>query len=135
MVCAGFLPSKTNYYDNNCKLVKEICNSKVNLIRISPDERIVCLGGFGNASGDIEIYRLSDYKLIGKTKYHGCIALNWSPDSKYLLGAVLSPRIKVDNEYKILSYNGDILLSESFNREVYECDWLEYKSKILYKNI
>lgn len=128
LVCAGFLPSRTNMYDNQAKFVKEICQSKVNMIKVSPDNRILCMGGFGNANGDIEIYRLSDYKLVGKTKYHCCVTLNWSSDSRYLLGAVLSPRIKVDNEYKIMTYNGETLKSEKYT-ELYECDWVINNSK------
>ena len=124
VVCAGHHPAKTNIYDSLAKFLKEICVSKVNTIRISPDSRILCLSGFGNLNGDIEIYQLSDYTLIGKTKLYCGVTLNWSQDSKFLIGAVLSPRVRVDNEYKIFTYNGEFIMGEKFNGEIYECDWL-----------
>ncbi len=121
IVCAGHQPSKTHLYNNTGKFVKEICVSKVNTIKISPDSRLLCLAGFGNLHGEIEIYRLSDYAVIGKTKFYCGITLNWSQDSRFLLGAVLSPRVRVDNEYKIFTYNGEDLLGEKFKGEIYEC--------------
>jgi hypothetical protein len=63
----------------------------------------------------IEIYRLSDFSMIGKTKFYCGVSLNWSKDSKYLLGAVLSPRVRVDNEYKLFTYNGEEILCDKFN--------------------
>ncbi len=96
----------------------------MNSVKISPDGRVVVLAGFGNMHGDIEIYRLSDYSIIGKTKFYCGVSLNWSKDSKYLLGAVLSPRVRVDNEYKLFSYNGEEILCEKFNGEIYECEWV-----------
>jgi len=129
VVCAGYQPSKTHLYNNASKFLKEICVSKVNTIKISPDSKMLCLAGFGNVNGDIEIYRLSDYKIIGKTKLYCGITLNWSLDSRFLLGAVLSPRVRVDNEYRIFSYNGEEICSEKFGGEIYECEWVNDMSK------
>jgi translation initiation factor 2A len=125
IVCAGHVPSKTTLYNNQAKALKDICLSKVNTIKISPDGRLVLLAGFGNMTGDIEIYKLSDYICINKTKFHCGVSINWSNDSKYLLGAVLSPRLRVDNEYRLLSYNGELIMQEKFNIEIYECEWVE----------
>lgn len=125
IVCAGHQPAKINLYTNAAKLSKEITTSKVNTIEISPDSRILCLGGFGNLNGDMEFYKLSDYSVIGKTNFYCGVSLKWSCDSKYLLGAVLSPRIRVDNEYRLFTYNGEHVLQEKFNNEVYGCEWIE----------
>lgn len=132
ITCAGHQPSKVTMFDCQAKFVKEICVSTVNTVRISPDSRILCLAGFGNLSGGLEFYRLSDYTLVGKTKFHCGITLNWSQDSKFLLGAVLSPRIRVDNEFKIFTYNGEDVIGDKFNTEVYECDWIKFKGKSFY---
>lgn len=81
--------------------MKEIVKSKKNFIRISSDSRILCLAGFGNLNGEIELYNLKDYSLIGKTSFFCGVSLNWSFDSKYINVAVLSPRVRIDNEYKV----------------------------------
>lgn len=130
IVCAGHHPAKTNIYSCDAKFLKEICVSKVNTVRISPDSRILCLAGFGNLNGDIEIYNLATYTLIGKTKLYCGVTLNWSRDSKFLVGAVLSPRVRVDNEYRIFTYNGEETVVEKFDGEVYECDWINNESKL-----
>lgn len=125
IICAGYQPAKTHIYNNTGKFLKEICVSKVSTIRISPDSRILCMAGFGNLNGDIEIFRMSDFKIIGKTKLYCGVSLNWSKDSKYLVGAVLSPRVRVDNEYRIFSYHGEDVVGEKFNGEIYECEWVD----------
>jgi translation initiation factor 2A len=125
VVCAGHAPSKTTLYNSQAKALKDICVSKVNTIKISPDGRILLMAGFGNMSGDIEIYRLADHAIIGKTKFHCGVSLNWSADSRYLLGAVLSPRLRVDNEYRVFTYNGEEVIHEKYDGEMYECEWID----------
>jgi translation initiation factor 2A len=133
ITCAGHHPAKTNIYDNQAKFIKEICTSKVSTIRISPDSRILCLAGFGNLNGDIELFNLADYTIIGKTKLYCGVSLNWSKDSKFLIGAVLSPRVRVDNEYRVFSYHGEEVVCEKFNGEIYECDWVNNKCNFIIK--
>ena len=73
-----------------------------------------------------------DYSLIGKTNFFCGVSLNWSFDSKYLIVSVLTPRVRVDNEYKviidlinqIMTYNGDDVIYEKFDTEVYEVSWI-----------
>ena len=130
IVCAGYQPAKTHIYNNAAKFLKEICVSKVSTIRISPDSKILCMAGYGNLNGDIEIFKLSDFSLIGKTKLYCGVSLNWSRDSKFLIGAVLSPRVRVDNEYKVFTYNGEDVIGEKFSGEIYECEWIENKGII-----
>lgn len=103
----------------------------MNLIRVSPDGRVLCMAGFGNMNGDLEIYRLSDYLLIGKTNFYCGVTLNWSFDNKYLVGAVTSPRIRVDNEFKIFDFHGDYLNGQKFSGEIYECNWVYSDPKII----
>lgn len=89
------------------------------------------MAGFGNMNGDLEFYKLSDYGLIGKTNFYCGVTLNWSYDSKFLVGAVTSPRIRVDNEYKVFTYNGEPVTGEKFTGEIYESNWVYSDPKIL----
>ena len=129
IICAGHLPSKTNLYNKEGKLVKEICTGKFNRVKISPDSRMVALCGFGSLNGDIEFYNLENYQRIVKYNFFCCVNFNWSIDSKYLLGAVLSTRVKVDNEYRILKYNGEEVLCDKNVGEIYECVWVHDDNK------
>lgn len=124
IICAGHLPSKTILYKKNNSYVKDIVLGKFNRIYISPDSRLVALGGFGSLNGDIEFYRLDNCQLIGRANIFCCVNLFWSFDSKYLLGSILAPRVMVDNEYKILTYNGEVVVEDKDKGELYNCIWI-----------
>lgn len=135
IVCAGHLPSKTALYDKTGKKLSDICTGKFNRAFISPDSRLVALGGFGSLGGDIEIYDISNSKqckLIGKSNIFCCVDFYWSYDSKFILGSVLSKRVKVDNEYRILKYNGEEVIVDKNVGEIYECMWV-YKPDFTYE--
>ena len=104
IVNSGHQPAKTESFNNEGVFVKEISVSKTNTLRISPDSRVLCLAGFGNLGGDMEFYNLEDKNLtmIGKTKFYCGVSINWSLDSKFVLVSVLSPRLRVDNEFKVI---------------------------------
>ena len=95
---------------------------------------MVALCGFGALKGDIEIYSLIDGNLIGKNNFFCCVNFEWSQDSKYLLGSVLSTRVKVDNEYRIMKYNGEEVVVDKNVGEIYDCIFLyeEDENKIKY---
>jgi len=38
---------------------------------------------------------------------------SWSPDGRYIMTAILSPRLRVDNGYKIWHYTGSLVHSQN----------------------
>lgn len=89
------------------------------------------MAGFGNMNGDLEFYNLKDYKLIGKSNFYCGVTLNWSFDSKFLVGAVTSPRIRVDNEFRVVTYNGEYVTGHKFAGEIYQGNWVYSDAKVL----
>ena len=134
IIAAGHLPSTVKYYKKNGTFEKDIAKGNFNTVKISPDSRIVALCGFGSLKGDIEFYNLKDFSLIGKNLFFCCVNLEWSQDSKYLLGGVLSTRVKVDNEYRIMKYNGEEVVVDKNVGEIYDCIFVyeEDEQKIKY---
>ena len=134
IICAGHLPSTVKYYKKNGTFEKDIAKGNFNNVKISPDSRIVALCGFGSLKGDIEFYNLKDFSLIGKNQFFCCVNFEWSQDSKYLLGGVLSTRVKVDNEYRIMKYNGEEVVVDKNVGEIYDCIFVyeEDEQKIKY---
>lgn len=134
IICAGHLPSTVKYYKKNGTFEKDIAKGNFNNVKISPDSRIVALCGFGSLKGDIEFYNLKDFSLIGKNIFFCCVNFEWSQDSKYLLGGVLSTRVKVDNEYRIMKYNGEEVVVDKNVGEIYDCIFVyeEDEQKIKY---
>ncbi|KAK8808507.1 hypothetical protein WA158_008408 [Blastocystis sp. Blastoise] len=71
----------------------------------SPHSRYVALTGFGNLSGDIQIYDIYKKKLLGRCQYKSTSTLYWSASSKYIYLCTSFLRMKVDNNWTILKYN------------------------------
>ena len=134
LICAGNLPSAVKYYKKNALYIKDIAKGNFNTIKISPDSRMVALCGFGSLKGDIEFYSLKEGELIGRSNFFCCVNFEWSQDSKYILGSVLSTRVKVDNEFRIMKYNGEEIVVDKNVGEIYDCMFLhdEDESKIKY---
>ena len=134
LICAGHLPSAVKLYKKNALYVKDIAKGNFNTIKISPDSRMVALCGFGALKGDIEFYSLKEGELIGRNNFFCCVNFEWSQDSKYILGSVLSTRVKVDNEYRIMKYNGEEVVVDKNVGEIYDCIFLyeEDEGKIKY---
>jgi len=88
--------------------------------------RFVCLAGFGNLNGEMEIWDIETRKKIGQCKSNSSSHCQWSPDDRKLVTSILTPRLRVDNCYKIFSYTGVQLYKGNFDHtELYECVWLK----------
>lgn len=137
IIIAGHQPSSTYIYDSEkCLLIKELCNDKkVNSIRISPDNRLVMLAGLDNLNGNVEIFTLCDtpcisggavekWKQIGSCVCYGSFTVEWSEDSRHFVSTVLSPYLRVDNDFRVFTYNGEEICSRKFQGEIYQCSWV-----------
>ena len=73
-------------------------------------------------TGSISFFDVSNINtptLIGEatafaTSYHA-----FSPDSRYFIAATLSPKLRIDNGFKMFTYNGELLSKEDQN-EMYK---------------
>lgn len=80
-------------------------------MRWSPHSRFLAMAGFGNLPGDIFFY---DKKADGKCKRVGetrcpSVTLDWSPCGRAVLTAITTPRLRVDNGFRIIKYTGEEL--------------------------
>ena len=80
-------------------------------VRWSPHSRFLAMAGFGNLPGDIFFY---DKKADGKCKRVGetrcpSVTLDWSPCGRAVLTAITTPRLRVDNGFRIIKYTGEEL--------------------------
>jgi len=75
-----------------------------------------------NLQGDIDFWDPKRLKKIGTAKAHCAAYYEWSPDGSFLLTAVLSPRIRVDNGYKIWNYEGTLIYEEVI-QELLQAAW------------
>eukprot|EP01015_Nassula_variabilis_P017518 TRINITY_DN276_c0_g1_i4.p2 TRINITY_DN276_c0_g1~~TRINITY_DN276_c0_g1_i4.p2 ORF type:complete len:223 (-),score=53.90 TRINITY_DN276_c0_g1_i4:133-801(-) len=127
------MPSGTVFFDKNLNAKYEFGKNHRNVIKWSNLSRFALIAGFGNLAGDIDIWDTFLTKKVGTCKANSTASCSWSPDSRRFVTAVLTPRLRVDNELKIWKHNGQLLNRVDFGKtELYEVGWVP--SKITFKD-
>ena len=74
----------------------------------------------------MDIWDIALKKRIGICKSNAASYCAWSPDDRKLITAILTPRLRVDNCYKVYSYTGVQLHKSNYDHtELYEAVWLK----------
>jgi len=96
-----------------------------NKILFNPFPKYLLIAGFGNLSGDIEIFDMKTFKSIAKCNSNSASYCRWAPDGNHFLTAVCSPHIVVDNNYKIFDLAGNVVLHAKMKKDeaVYDVKW------------
>ncbi|KAK8113831.1 uncharacterized protein PG998_001678 [Apiospora kogelbergensis] len=115
-VIYGYMPAKTTIFNFRAVAMHSFAIGPRNTIIFSPTGRFVLVAGFGNLAGQIDVYDLEkDYRKITTIESGNPSVCQWSPDSRYILTATTSPRLRVDNGIKLwhvggtLMYNADMV--------------------------
>ncbi len=120
IVISGVQPATSTLYDKNCSPLFEFGKRYRNTIKICPFSQIAMIGGFGNLTGEMDFWDLTDIKQpnqIGKAKSYCAVGIEWAPDGQHLMTSVLYERVKVDNMINIFTGAGARLLGKG---EVFE---------------
>jgi translation initiation factor 2A len=112
-VVYGYMPAKTTIFNQRAVATHSFPLGPRNTILFSPTGRFVLVAGFGNLAGQMDIYDLEkDYKKICTIEGGNPSVCEWSPDSKYILTATTSPRLRVDNGVRLWHVGGGIMYNE-----------------------
>ncbi|KAF9181335.1 hypothetical protein BGZ51_005539 [Haplosporangium sp. Z 767] len=123
VVIHGQMPTpKTTLFDHRANAVHEFGRDARNTIKWNPQGRILVLAGFGNLAGTMDFWDRKTLKKITSVSARDTTACEWSPDGRHILTATLSPRLRVDNGYKIWHYTGTLVHAEELN-ELYQVNW------------
>lgn len=109
IVISGNQPATTTLYNKNAEPTFEFGKRYRNTIRINPFNSIAMIGGFGNLKGDIDFWDLTKHQEISHSKAYCAVKTEWLQDGRNFLTAVLYERVKVDNEFKIISASGKVI--------------------------
>jgi len=129
IVIYGFMPSTiTTLFDLKCRAIFSFpCGAK-NTIRMHESGRVT-FGGFGNLSGNVETWRLSLGKeasavnKISAWQAANSTICEWiSPD--LIMTATLTPRLRVDNGFKLWHVKSATLLHVHLYSELYQVEYL-----------
>ena len=101
MVVSGYMPAGSILFNRHGVQLYLISQHHVNTLNWSPCGQLVCLSGFGNLPGEMEIWDIKQLQLIGQCRKDKVIQFQWSPDSKYFTVATTFPRLRVNNMLQV----------------------------------
>ncbi|UPK89870.1 hypothetical protein LCI18_000805 [Fusarium solani-melongenae] len=122
-VVYGYMPAKATIFNHRAVATHSFPISPRNTITFSPTGRFVLVAGFGNLAGQIDVYDLEkDFRKITTIESGNPSVCEWSPDSRYIMTATTSPRLRVDNGVKLWHVSGGIMYHEDMV-ELYNVVW------------
>ena len=122
-VVYGYMPAKTTLFNTKGNATHTFPLSPRNTILFSPHSKFVLVAGFGNLTGQLDIYDLErDYKKICTIEASNASLCEWSPDGKHILTATTSPRLRVDNGVRIWHAGGGLMYNEDL-QVLYHVTW------------
>lgn len=116
---------KTTIYDLKAIKKFDLMEGEArNKLMFDPTGRILMIGGFGSLPGVIDFWDFSKNEVvkIGHAEAFSSSHQSWSPDGRFFLACVQSPRMKMDNEIKIFSIYGQLLFEEKRN-DLFQTEW------------
>ena len=117
------MPAKSTIFNAHAVATHSFPLGPRNTILFSPRGRFVLVAGFGNLAGQIDVYDLEkDYQKVTTIESGNPSVCEWSADSKYILTATTSPRLRVDNGVKIWHVGGGLMYNEDMH-ELYHVTW------------
>lgn len=122
-VVYGYMPAKATIFNDRAMPTHSFALAPRNTINFSPTGRFVYVAGFGNLAGQVDIYDLEkDYRKVCTIESGNPSVCEWSPDSRYLMTATTSPRLRVDNGVKLWHVGGGLMYNEDMV-ELYHVTW------------
>lgn len=123
IVVYGSMPSHVTMFDHRANPKAEIAKGMRNFVAFNPQGRLFCVAGFGNLAGEIDFYDRESLKPVGT-----CIATHssvcmWSPCGRFVLTGTVTPRLRVDNGYKVWHHSGALM----FSKDVKEMYSIQFK--------
>ncbi|KAF2237390.1 translation initiation factor eIF-2A [Viridothelium virens] len=122
-VVYGYMPAKATIFNAKAVATHDFSLKPRNTILFSPHGRFVLVAGFGNLAGQMDIYDLEkDYNKVCTIEASNASVCEWSPDSRHILTATTSPRLRVDNGVRLWHVGGGIMYNEDMT-ELYHVCW------------
>mmetsp|Transcript_8345 Transcript_8345/g.722 ORF Transcript_8345/g.722 Transcript_8345/m.722 type:complete len:122 (+) Transcript_8345:551-916(+) len=118
------MPAHTVLFSKDGKPVFEFGTHHRNNIFFSNLNRFMALAGFGNLNGEIDIWDLKLKKKVGNCVSSSAYNCNWSNDGRKFITSVVTPKLRVENNFKIFKYDGTLIHKSDFNNtDLYEITW------------
>eukprot|EP00007_Cunea_sp_BSH-02190019_P008237 CAMPEP_0174235508 /NCGR_PEP_ID=MMETSP0417-20130205/4923_1 /TAXON_ID=242541 /ORGANISM="Mayorella sp, Strain BSH-02190019" /LENGTH=646 /DNA_ID=CAMNT_0015314017 /DNA_START=111 /DNA_END=2051 /DNA_ORIENTATION=- len=110
-VVYGYMPSTTTVFSRSGEAEADLCTAHRNQVLWAPSSHLLMVGGLGGGlKGEVDVWEpLKLRKLSTFIAQTGAPFAQWSPCGRRLITAVLSPRLNVDNGFRVWSFTGQLL--------------------------
>ena len=115
VVLYGFMPSSGTIFNGKCQVQHSLGEVGRNAVRYNQNGSLFYLGGFGNISGYIDVWHRKAMKKLSSFQEPGTTICEWLVDGAHLLTATLSPRLRVDNGFKVFNVMGQKVFGRTYN--------------------
>ncbi|KAJ3118481.1 hypothetical protein HDU96_001300 [Phlyctochytrium bullatum] len=129
MVIHGAMPSRATLFDHRAQTLFDFPPAPRNHVKYSPHGRFIAIGGFGNLSGDLDVWDRMTFAKLSAVHAGNASCCEWSPDGRHLLTATLYRRLKVDNGIRVWHYSG-VLVHRVDVKEMYQVAWRADKAEL-----
>uniref|UniRef100_A0A2P2HWN8 Eukaryotic translation initiation factor 2A n=1 Tax=Hirondellea gigas TaxID=1518452 RepID=A0A2P2HWN8_9CRUS len=126
----GNNPASCSMFNSKGDLVHNLQEGARNMVLVNPVSNLAMVGGSGNISPRIEVWELARGTRLCNQECPDVTVMQWSPCGQYLLTSTCSPRLRVNNGYRIYHYSGSLLMEYLCPKgvELYHAEWLPVPS-------
>jgi translation initiation factor 2A len=105
------MPAKATLFNSKCEAMYEFGTGSRNECFFNPHGNLLCLAGFGNLRGRVEVWSTSGSNKVPQEvssfQVDDTTYFQWSPDGEHILTATTAPRLRVSNGFKLWTYLGE----------------------------
>jgi len=109
VVISGNLPARTIFYNEKGDPEITLGLNRRNTLSWSPTGRYLAVCGFGNLNGDVDIWDIVSKTKCGSCKLSCASYLKWSHQGDHFVCAIVTPKLREDNKYRVYNYKGTLL--------------------------
>ncbi|KAI6209313.1 Eukaryotic translation initiation factor 2A [Aphelenchoides besseyi] len=118
VVCYGFMPSKTVLFNLKASPVWNLGEAFRNEVYFNAFGNILLTCGFGNiAAGKIEVWDAEKQTEVVALEVPNTTYFEWAPDGQHFMTATTAPRLRIDNNYRVWKYTGQMVCEKLLFRE------------------
>lgn len=122
-VVYGYMPAKATLYNLKCEPTFDFGTGPRNCVYYNPHGNMLCLAGFGNLRGNMEFWDIVEKRKVSNPQAVDSTYFEWCPDGEHFLTATTTPRLRVDNCFKVWHYAKPEPLEFQAEGELYEVLW------------
>jgi uncharacterized protein with WD repeat len=112
----GIQPALITLHDITGKQIAALGKKYRNTIKFCPFGQFMFIGGFGSLAGELDFFNYQEPPLlIGSCEAHGSVQWDWHSGGRHILVAETYPRRMVDNQLKIIKYNGQLIATKKYD--------------------